>query len=194
MCADCSRSAFPALVAEQVDRRLAHMNRIAIVAVVAPLLATTVLGCKPKLYKAGSSSMSPTITNGDFVVADLSAFSRSAPARWDVVVFHPPVAASGGVSLTQVWVMRVVGLPGETVSCATGGITVNGQPLSPPARLTNINYKALDKLRWSAGVTSPFVVPSASYFVLGDNSTNANDSRYWGALPRSNILERVLKK
>ena len=172
---------------------LAHMNRIAIVAVVATLLATTGLGCKPKLYRAGSSSMSPTITNGELVVADLFTFSRRAPARWDVVVFHPPAVASRSISLTQVWVMRVVGLPGETVSCATGSITVDGRPLSPPSRLTNINYMALDKLQWTGGVASPFLVPPASFFVLGDNSTNANDSRYWGTLPRSNILGKVLK-
>jgi signal peptidase I len=173
------------------------MNRTAKVAMVAALFvisASGASGCKPKLYRAGSSSMSPTITNGEFVMADMLAFSRYAPGRWDVVVFKPPAAASGGETLTQVWVMRVVGLPGETISCATGSITVNGQPLLPPASLTNVNYLALDKLPVTGGVTSPFLVPSASYFVLGDNSTNAYDSRYWGALPGSNIFGRVLKK
>ena len=157
------------------------------------LMALLLIGCKPKLYRAGSSSMSPTITNGELVVADLSSVSRAGLRRWDVVVFRPP-AAIGGATVTQVWVMRIVGLPGETVSCATGSITVNGRPLSPPSQLANINYVALDKLRWTSGVSSPFLVPPASYFVLGDNSTNSNDSRYWGALPRTNILGRVLKK
>ena len=170
------------------------MNRIATVAVVSALLAATGSGCKPKLYKAGSSSMSPTITNGELVVADLFAYARNAPARWDVVVFHPPAAASGGISPAQVWVMRVVALPGDMISCSTGGITLNGLPLSSPPRFTNVNYVALDKLQSSVGVTSPFVVPPSGYFVLGDNSTNANDSRFWGALPSSNILGRVLRK
>lgn len=168
------------------------MNRIAAIALVVALLGST--GCRPKLYQMASSSMSPTITNGEFVVADMFAFSRSAPARWDIVVFHPPAAASGGATLSGTWAMRVIGLPGETVSFATGAITVDGRPLSPPPGFTKINYVALDKLTWRAGVTSPIVMPPAGYFVLGDNSTNANDSRYWGALPSSNILGRVFEK
>lgn len=168
------------------------MYRSARIAIVVALLATLGLGCRPKLYKAGSSSMSPTITNGELVVADLSAFSRGAPSRWDVVVFHPPSAATGGSSLTQEWIMRIVALPGETVSFATGSITVNSRPLSLPPSLTKVNYVALDILRWPDGASSPLLVPPGSYFVLGDNSTNANDSRFWGALPRSNILGKVM--
>jgi signal peptidase I len=44
------------------------------------------------------------------------------------------------------------------------------------------------------GVASPFTVPMDGYFVLGDNSANANDSRFWGALPRTNILGKVKNK
>jgi signal peptidase I len=43
-------------------------------------------------------------------------------------------------------------------------------------------------------VTSPYVVPKKSYFVLGDSSTNSNDSRFWGAVPETNILGRVRNK
>src|SRR5262245_46848005 len=132
--------------------------------VMSALVAATVVavcGCRDSTLV--SSSMTPTIKQGEKVTVDYSTYAIAAPKRWDVVAFEPPMFTN------QVWLMRVVALPGETVSCATGGITVNGQPLSPPTRLTNVNYVSLDKLQWTAGVTSPFVVPHASYFVLGDN-------------------------
>jgi len=137
--------------------------------------------------------MSPTITNGERVVVDTSAFSSAAPTRWDVVAFHPPATVTGGAG-RMVWIMRVVGLPGDTLSCAAGSITVNGQALAMPPWLSNVNYVALDKMQRTNGVPSPFVVPQAEYFVLGDNSTAANDSRYWGSLPSSNILGKVWNK
>jgi len=93
--------------------------------------------------------------------------------------------------------MRVVALPGETVAFASGGITVNGKPLVPPRHVSNVSYVSLDHLplRGAGGrITSPYVVPGGSYFVLGDNSTNSNDSRIWGAVPFTNIVGRVRDK
>jgi signal peptidase I len=141
--------------------------------------------------------MSPTITNGELVVADMFAYSRGTPKRWDVVVFQSPPAAWPSSSVTPVWIQRIVAVPGETVSFTTGNITINGKPLSPPSHLTNINYVALDKLSLNTlghTISSPFVVPADSYFVLGDNSTNVIDSRFWGELPRGNILGKVMGK
>ena len=174
----------------------ALMCRSTLILTFALLLLATALGCKPKMYKAGSSSMSPTITNGELVMADMFAFSRSTPRRWDVVVFRPPSAALEA-SVTQTWLMRIVALPGETVSFATGSIAINARPLSLPPHLTNVNYVGLDRFPSSVhGRTapSPLLVPVDSYFVLGDNSTNASDSRFWGALPRTNILGKVIDK
>ena len=97
----------------------------------------------------------------------------------------------------ELWVMRIIALPGETVLFATGGIKVNGQPLVLPVHLTNVVYVSLDDpalLGNRSRIPSPYVVPNRCYFVLGDCSTNANDSRIWGAVPRRNILGRVRGK
>ncbi|MEQ2009050.1 MAG: signal peptidase I [Limisphaerales bacterium] len=143
-------------------------------------------GCRK--HAVASSSMAPTIMRGEEVTVDYTAYKVSAPARWDVIVFvHPWVT-------NTLWAMRVVALSGETVSSSATGIEVNGKPLLRPPGITNVNYQSLVQLRHSGGVPSPFVVPKDSYFVLGDNSTNANDSRYWGAVPPTNIRGRVLNK
>lgn len=135
-----------------------------------------------------TSSMAPTIKPGTTVTVDWTAYAISAPKRWDIVCFEPPMHTN------QTWAMRVVALPGETVSFATNGITVNGQPLSMPGQTTSVSYVSLDHpaLHGFTGRTpSPYVVPTNCFFVLGDNSTNAFDSRFWGAVFRTNVFGKV---
>lgn len=55
---------------------------------------------------------------------DYTAYAVAGPKRWDVVTFEPPMFTN------QIWVMRVIALPGETVSFAAGGVTLNGQPVA----------------------------------------------------------------
>lgn len=132
--------------------------------------------------------MAPTIKPGEEVMVDYTAYKVSTPAKWDVVVFVPPFATNA------LWAMRVVAFPGEAVTSSVIGVEVNGKPLVPPPHVTNVTYRSLVQLGHPGGVASPFVVPKDSYFVLGDNSTNANDSRYWGAVALTNIRGRVLSK
>jgi signal peptidase I len=146
------------------------------------LLTVSVVGlCGCQKKNVVSSSMAPTIKPGETVVVDYSAYLASQPKRWDVVVFGPPMVTN------QLWVMRVVALPGETVS-VSNGVTIDGRPMSLPAHLTNVSYVV-------AGASAQsYVVPPRSYYVLGDNSQTANDSRFWGALPGTNIVGKVRGK
>lgn len=125
------------------------------------------------------------------MLIDFTAYSVKTPKRWDVVAFEPPQQTN------EIWVLRVAALPGETVRFATNGITINNVPLAPPLHVSNVSYVSLDNsaLRFSTRqVGDPYVVPPECFFLLGDNSTNANDSRMWGAVPRSNILGRIRGK
>src|SRR3954468_21648813 len=124
-------------------------------------------GCQRRTFISGS--MAPTIAAGEKIVVDYSAYAFAKPQRWDVVAFEYPKDTN------QVWVMRVIGLPGETVSFATGGVTINNASLVMPGYLSNVTYVSLDRLGQSANTLSPYVVPAGSYFLLGDNSTGAND-------------------
>ena len=136
----------------------------------------------------GSSSMSPTIAPGEKVTIDYAAYAISQPKRWDAVGFEPP----GGSN--QTWVFRVVALPGERVDFASNGIAVNGRPLALPPEITNVTYLSMDAMGHRSTLGSPYVVPPSSYFLLGDNSRDANDSRYLGAIPKTNIVGRVKGK
>lgn len=154
-------------------------------------LAAVVITCGCRDSTLVSSSMTPSIKAGEKVTVDYTAYLVSSPRRWEVVAFEPPLFTN------QIWLMRVVALPGETVSFASGGIKVNGRSLALPPQLTNVTYVSLDHpnlQRFGGGIGSPYVVPSNSHFVLGDNSAAAHDSRYWGAVPRSNIVGRVRNK
>ena len=92
--------------------------------------------------------------------------------------------------------MRIVGLPGEDISFTNGNLLINGQLPAQPARLAAIHYRDPATLLMFGPFTftNPLVVPPNAYYVLGDNVTNANDSRFWGSLPRTNILGKVLNK
>jgi signal peptidase I len=153
------------------------------------ILMSQAIGCRDA--NQASASMAPTIKSGERVTINYTAYSVTSPKRWDVIAFEPPGRKN------EVWLKRVVGLPGETVAFATGGISINGQSVLVPPQLTNVVYASLDQMPGSLGmstVVSPYVVPTASYFVLGDNSTNSNDSRFWGAVPGKSILGQVKNK
>ena len=70
-------------------------------------------------------------------------------------------------------------MPGERVAIQEGRLTVNGRPVSEPDALNN--------------PFASYAIPEDHYFLLGDNSTNAIDSRYLGPIPRKNITGRVTR-
>ena len=150
--------------------------------------ALVLCGCSRQAFPSGS--MEPTIKRGETISINYAAYLSAAPKRWDVVAFEAPNFTN------QVWVKRIVALPGETVSFATGGVTVNGAPLIPPPAVSNVLYVSVDYFGpgVNSTVQSPYVVPTNAYFLLGDCSTNSYDSRIWGAVHESKILGKVRGK
>jgi signal peptidase I len=98
------------------------------------------------------------------------------PKRWDVVVFQYPENPS------TLYVMRLIGLPGETIHLEGGAVWANGNKLEPPDSLSGIEY--LSELPdWPSSVWGskdrPAVLGTDEYFVLGDFSPQSKDSRLW---------------
>ena len=131
-------------------------------------------------------SMAATLTPGDHVLVDRLAYRVKAPQRGDVVVFHPP-------GQEAVYIKRIIGVPGDTISLRDGAVYVNGRRLDEPyvresagALERTDPWSSDDPASWS--LVTPYVVPAGNYFVMGDNRTDSDDSRDWGPVPRAAIL------
>ncbi len=129
-------------------------------------------------YYIPSTSMEPTLVPGERVLVAKFLYRFTEPRRGDIVVFRYPIDNRKNL------IKRVVGLPGERIKIADGKVFINGEPLT--GELFHRTY-------YSAGYygQGERVIPEGHYFVLGDNSANSDDSRYWGYVPRKNILGRA---
>lgn len=147
-------------------------------------------------YRIPTSSMEPTLhcarpgpqceaKISDRVLADRITYHFRDPHRGEIIVFKTPKAARqecSGTSDSGVFVKRLVGLPGETISEKRGYIYVNGKKLIE-------NY--IQPGRRGMRNTDPRRVPKGMYFFLGDNRASSCDSRDWGPVPRSNLIGKV---
>jgi signal peptidase I len=163
---------------------------VTIVGAVALVLAIKTWVMNP--YRIPTASMEPTLhcaqpANGctadrsDRVLANRFILRFREPRRGDILVFQTPAKARRRCGTSGVFVKRVVGLPGETVSERDGRIFIDGEPLREP-------YVRRDRASVSSG---GWTVPRGHYFMLGDNRANSCDSRAWGAVPRSSIVGPV---
>jgi len=137
-----------------------------------------------QVFKMSAGSMSPTLLNGDSVFADKTIYKKSDPQRGDLVVFIYPRDRKID------FIKRIAGLPNEIIEIKNGGILINGKPIEYPSARKHFYYYN----RGAFGMPGkPIKIPQDSYFVLGDNSRASLDSRYWGFVPRKDILGKVYK-
>lgn len=125
-----------------------------------------------------SSSMENTIMIGDQIIGNRLAYRKDEPERFDIVVFRYPD------NRKQLFIKRVIGLPGETVEIVEGKVYINGsaEPLDD-SFCAETPY----------GSFGPYEVPEGCFFMMGDNRNNSNDSRYWvnRFVPSSDILGKA---
>ena len=126
-----------------------------------------------------SKSMEPTIPAGQKLKVDFDAYKTAKPKRNDFVAFRPSFVER------DVFVFRVVALAGEHVKLTRDGLWVNGKKQAHP-----------DGLRYSAGTRNEMdlTLKNDEYFVLGDNSEVAVDSRFLGPAHKLHILGKVVDR
>ena len=111
-----------------------------------------------------SGSMENTIMTGDRIIGNRLAYIKDDPQRFDVIIFKYPDDES------QLFIKRIIGLPGETVEIHDGQIYING---------SDTPLEDVETKDYMEGTYGPYTVPEDSYFVMGDNRNNSKDSRFW---------------
>ncbi len=124
--------------------------------------------------KIDGSSMEPNLHHGEFVIVSKINYRIGEPNRGDVVVFDFPR------NITQEYIKRVIGLPGEHILIEDGIVFVDGTMLSEPY------------LNMAPQYEGDWVVAEGTLFVLGDNRNNSSDSHTWGLVPMNNVIGEAL--
>lgn len=147
-------------------------------------------------FEVQQSSMYPTIVDGEYILIDKLTTRFGGYEYGDVVVFEPPT--SSGLSTDGIpFIKRIIGMPGDTVSLENGRVFIT-RPGEPPVRIEEpyvvreADGTAAPTLpRDAQGIQSEWVVPEGSFFVMGDNRPQSQDSRAFGPISEELILGRA---
>jgi signal peptidase I len=130
-------------------------------------------------YKMPTGSMEPTLLVGDHLVINKHIYKSGEPKRGEIIVFRHPLHPE------VPYIKRLIGGPGDTVEMVGRTVFINGKLISE----NYAQYINADSINDHYG---PYRVPSDQYFVMGDNRDNSQDSRFWGFVPRKNLLGKPL--
>jgi signal peptidase I len=158
-------------------------------------------------FKKGQDVLCLAAVAGDHLFVDRVTYNFRRPNRGDIVVFRTSNIRSSLIPDDQHYIKRLIGLPGETVQIGNDHhVVIDGKRLDS---MTPHFAKVYDEAHWNAAggyfghvnasfrplgmvffqdETYKFPVPPRQYLVMGDNTLNSSDSRYWGSFPRENIL------
>jgi signal peptidase I len=182
-----------------------------IINIIILLFGTTTL---VQAFIVPTPSMDTTVRVGDHLLVDKLSYAPAGaiskhflpytePKRGDIIVFRYPM------DIQQNYVKRVMGVPGDHIKVVNKVVYLNGHALVEP--YTQHVFPGLEPYRdnfpaapWGPVydrakemlnnnvVNGELVVPPGSYFAMGDNRDNSLDSRYWGFVPRENIIGKPL--
>ncbi len=165
-----------------------------------------------------TASMHNTLLTGDHLIVDKLAYAPPDALskhllpyedvrRGDIIVFRHPTL------ITVDYVKRCIGLPGDHLKMVDKRVFINGQPLNEPyvihqdnSLLYRDNFPQGEpeyiqdpkmaarayKMLHDDVVNGELVIPQGFYFAMGDNRDDSLDSRYWGLVPRDNIMGKPL--
>jgi signal peptidase I len=175
------------------------------------LFATTTLA---QPFIVPTPSMDTTVRVGDHLIVDKLAYSPSdglskhllpyaEPKRGDIIVFRYPI------DIKENFVKRCMGVPGDHIRIVDKTVYLNGHALVEPY-IQHVSsgiepyrdnfpgepfgpvFERAKQMLQEHVVNGELVVPEGNYFAMGDNRDNSSDSRYWGFVPRENIVGKPL--
>jgi signal peptidase I len=191
------------LTQETGRRVLRRVRDLLVIVGTAVVLALCVKAFVLEAIHVPSPSMERTVLAGDFLLVNKLAFGPAtpghvpltriplpvfrfpplaAPRAGDVIVFRFPGRTAGVPPLPgELFVKRIVGLPGQLIEMRGGRLYIEGEPAPPvPGGIPA-----------SGEDFGPVRVPVDQYFVLGDNLRDSYDSRSWGCVPAANLVGKA---
>ncbi len=137
-------------------------------------------------YEIPSGSMEETIMTGDMVFSEKLSYYAGTPAQGDIITFADPEIAS------RTLIKRVIATEGQTVDLRDGNVYVDGVKLTEPYTDGKPSYPLTTA--YGTSITYPYTVPAGEVWVMGDNRTNSQDSRYFGSIPVDSVTGRAVLK
>jgi signal peptidase I len=180
----------------EVRKRKSVVREYAEAIAIAILLALVIRTLIVQAFTIPSGSMMDTLLVGDYILVNKFLYGPELPVtdyrlpgfrdpeRGDIIVFKYPQDEK------RDFIKRIVGTPGDTVQVRGDQVVLNGRPLAEPyVRKTEgpLGDRAQPSYCGYAYGCEPTVVPAGSYFVMGDNRNNSQDSRYWGFVKKDKI-------
>lgn len=163
--------------------------------IIAVILALFIRTFFIQAFKIPSGSMRPSLQEGDKIMVNKLLYGPKLPftnirlpgirepKRGDIIVFVYPEDRK------KDFIKRLVALGRETVEISNGNILINGKPINGPSEMLRIYYYNRGRFGEEGKAIR---VPEDCYYVLGDNSDSSRDSRYWGFVPKSNVIGRAM--
>ncbi|OLD39567.1 MAG: signal peptidase I [Candidatus Rokubacteria bacterium 13_1_40CM_2_68_8] len=187
--------AVPADAVESKRRRKSIVREYAEAIAIAVLLALVIRSLVVQAFTIPSGSMMDTLLVGDYILVNKFLYGPELPLidwhmagirdprRGDIIVFKYPQDEK------RDFIKRIIATPGERVQIRGHQVFVNGKGLHEPYTkfADSGTTRAGDAYCGYAYGCEPTTVPPDSYFVMGDNRDNSQDSRYWGFVKRDKI-------
>jgi signal peptidase I len=149
------------------------MEFIIIIALVLVLIITACV--KPTIVSG--QSMDDTLHNGNYLIVNKLAYKFGEPKHGDIIVFD------SGDEEHELWVKRVIGLPGDVIKTDDKTLYINDAKASEPY---------IKKGTVAQGEMQTWTVPEGAIFVMGDNRNNSTDSRIIGCVEDKRILGKAV--
>ena len=152
-----------------------RLRSLASLALQLAILGALIAAFFVRFWQVSGPSMTPSVSSGEWMLVNTLAYKFATPHRGDVVAFY-----HDGVT-PELYIKRVVGLPGDRIRIDRGAVFVNGDRLAEP-------YVRFSDDRSIGELT----VPAGDVYVLGDNRAVSVDSRTFGPVPESELMGKAL--
>jgi signal peptidase I len=138
-------------------------------------------------YRVSSSSMEDALLEGDYIFVNKLAYDYgSDPKVGDIIVFKYPNNPE------KEFIKRIIALPNQTVQIADKVVYVDEEVAKIPVYVKFMDKRIIPGDLSFRDNFGPYKVPPEEYFVLGDNRDDSRDSRFWGTVPRENIIGKAV--